>query len=382
MERKHSVPRTDWQVTVESQGLIFHTAEDGRPYWDESVYYEFAAREIAEIETATTQLNDMCLEAVEHIVKNRRFAEFAIPEQSWQWITRSWDVDEQTIYGRFDLAYDGTHPPKMLEYNADTPTALLEAAVVQWFWYKDVFGENAKYDQFNSIHERLIEAWQAAAPKMTGMPPTLHFLSMDTPEEDLMTLAYLRDTATQAGIQTKQLLIEQVGWDAAQMEFVYEESQPVRNAFKLYPWEWMLKEEFAQYLSVASTRWLEAPWKILLSSKAILPVLHELFPDSPYLLKASRQPLPGDHVRKPMYGREGANVLIVRNGSAEIESPGPYGEFEPIYQELVNMPTFETRTVVIGSWMVNGYPCGIGIREDDTPITGNLARFVPHILLA
>jgi glutathionylspermidine synthase len=36
------------------------------------------------------------------------------------------------LYGRFDLAYRGDGPPKLLEYNADTPTALFEAAVVQW----------------------------------------------------------------------------------------------------------------------------------------------------------------------------------------------------------------------------------------------------------
>jgi glutathionylspermidine synthase len=28
---------------------------------------------------------------------------------------------------------------------------------------------------------------------------------------------------------------------------------------------------------------------------------------------------------------------------------------------------------------VNGHACGIGIREDQSPITGNLSRFVPHL---
>ena len=57
------------------------------------------------------------------------------------------------MYGRFDLAYDGTTPPKLLEYNADTPTSLLEAAVIQWRWQQDMRPER---DQFNSIHERLL----------------------------------------------------------------------------------------------------------------------------------------------------------------------------------------------------------------------------------
>ena len=51
--------------------------------------------------------------------------------------------------------YDGKAPPRLLEYNADTPTALLEASVAQWFWLQDCF---PTADQFNSIHERLIDA--------------------------------------------------------------------------------------------------------------------------------------------------------------------------------------------------------------------------------
>jgi len=34
---------------------------------------------------------------------------------------------------------------------------------------------------------------------------------------------------------------------------------------------------------------------------------------------------------------------------------------------------------VIGCWMIDGTPAGMGIREDG-PITGNGARFVPHII--
>ena len=80
----------------------------------------------------------MCLEAVGHVIENRRLGEFGIPEPYHDWVAWSWERDEHTIYGRFDLRYDGAGPPKLLEYNADTPTALLEAAVIQWFWFQDL----------------------------------------------------------------------------------------------------------------------------------------------------------------------------------------------------------------------------------------------------
>jgi len=50
------------------------------------------------------------------------------------------------------------------------------------------------------------------------------------------------------------------------------------------------------------------------------------------------------------------------------------------------LPCFETprgwdfggNRPVIGNWVVDGEPAGIGIREDAW-ITGNTARFVPHV---
>src|SRR5436853_601162 len=71
-------------------------------------------------------------------------------------IRKAWDAEPPALYWRFDLAYDG-HDIKMLEYNADTPTALLEASVVQWYWLQARF---PKADQFNSLHEQLIAKWK------------------------------------------------------------------------------------------------------------------------------------------------------------------------------------------------------------------------------
>jgi glutathionylspermidine synthase len=84
------------------------------------------------------------------------------------------------------------------------------------------------------------------------------------------------------------------------------------------------------------------------------------------------------YVRKPLLAREGANVQVVVDGQVKYETegvyPGPY-----VYQQLNPLPEFDGSYPVVGSWMVNGWACGIGIREDATPITGNLSRFVPHL---
>jgi glutathionylspermidine synthase len=373
MRRLSVEPRINWQATVESQGMSYHTA-DGVPYWDESVYYEFSSGEIDEIETATYALNDLCLKAVQHVIDHDRFDAFLIPREYRQFIRDSWDRDELTIYGRFDLAYDGQSPPKLLEYNADTPTSLLEAAVIQWYWLQDIF---PRYMQFNSIHERLLEAWQAARNQVSGR---LYFASLADATEDFMNVSYLRDVAIQAGFDTAHINVEDIGWDPARRVFTDLDEQPIQNCFKLYPWEWMQREEFGPHLLENTCRWWEPPWKAVLSNKAILPILWELFPDSPHLLESRFEPLSdGNYVQKPILGREGANVQIFEQGKLFLKTDGPY-DGPAIYQDICPLPRFENKYFAcIGSWIVNGWACGMGIREDENLVTGNLSRFVPHV---
>ena len=372
MQRLAIQPRRDWQHAVESVGLTFHTTDDGAPYWDESACYEFTSAEIDAIEKATYALNELCLQVVEHIVRHNLWDRFQIPPPFVDYLRHSWADEEITIVGRFDLLYDGVQPPKLLEYNADTPTALLEAAVVQWYWLQDVAPD---HDQFNSLHERLIEVWKRVKDEIGG-PVT--FTSVKGHVEDYMTVTYLRDVAQQAGLTTQYLPMTSIGWSAVRGRFVDLHERPLGCVFKLYPWEWMLREKFATHLPGVVTRWLEPAWKVLLSNKAILPLLWELNPDHPNLLPASSAPLPGRCVRKPAQGREGANIAILDDGKAISTTDGDYAGDPVIYQQFVETPRFDGHTIVLGSWMVNGYACGLGIREDDGLITTNTSRFVPH----
>ena len=375
MLRKRIEPRPDWQKTVESQGMYYHTF-DGVPYWDESAYYEFTAAEIDALEAATQALDELCLNAVEQVVQRDLFDRFLIPVEHRDFIRRSWERDEHTIYGRFDLAYDGTTLPKLLEYNADTPTALLEAAVIQWFWLKDRLPDA---QQFNSIHERLLEVFQTIR-KETG--ERFYFTATANCLEDYMTVNYLRDVAIQAGFDTEYLDVAQIGWHAGRGVFTDLCENAIGLCFKLYPWEWMQREAFGPNLLAPPCRWFEPPWKALLSNKAILSLLWELNPRHPYLLETAAEPLPGgDYVKKPILGREGANIQIFEHGKLSMQSEGPY-DCPAVYQEICPLPCFEQKHfALVGSWIVNGWACGIGVREDENLITGNLSRFLPHVFI-
>jgi len=124
---------------------------------------------------------------------------------------------------------------------------------------------------------------------------------------------------------------------------------------------------------------VEPAWKAILSNKMMLVILHELFPNSPYILPARfNQQLTGSYVRKPVFSREGANVTIVKNGVVVDETGGEYGEEGFIYQQYNELPDFSGNVPIIGSWLIGGVPAGMGIREGSKLITNNTSRFVPH----
>ncbi|MFE2747764.1 glutathionylspermidine synthase family protein [Streptomyces scopuliridis] len=392
--KRHTIePRPDWQRIVEEQGVIYpltrYPDDSLRPYWDESAYYSFTLPEVEALEEVVEELHALCLGAAAHIVEHDRFADLGITDPRLAaLIAESWRrrAELPSIYGRFDLHYDGTGPAKMLEYNADTPTSLVEAASAQWFWMEDRF---PRADQWNSLHERLVAAWK----RQSGLlpPGPVHFAHSDGDElgEDLMTVAYLRETAEQAGLDTEALSVEQIGWDRLSGRFVDDRLRFIRSCFKLYPWEWLATDRFGPYVQdtldngggTGTTCWIEPAWKMLLSNKALLAILWELHPghpnllpshlDGPRELAASR-----GYVAKPLLGREGAGVTIHEPGAPPVLRDEPC-----CYQELAPLPDFDGNRVVLGAWVVEDEAAGLGIRESAGLITDGYARFLPHVIL-
>jgi len=381
MKRIITTARENWQKKVEDIGFIFHHTVEGL-YWDESAYYTFDCRQAAILEKATNQLYKMCLRSAEYIIDNKMYSKLGIPEPFIPFIENCWHSRQPSVYGRFDLRYDGIYPPKLLEFNADTPTSLFEASIVQWFWLREVY---PKCDQFNSIHEKLIKRWKYLKKQYYGA--TLYFACLKDNPEDLVNTEYIHDCAMQAGLNTRFIYVEDIGYDENTGAFVDMDGRPIQNIFKLYPWEWMVREEFGPKLitSYKTTNWTEPPWKMLLSNKGILPILWQLFPNHENLLPAYfeddvKAGQMDSYVKKPKLSREGANIAIYSGNDMIAESGGDYGEEGYIYQAFSPLPEFDGFHPVIGSWLVGYHPAGIGIRESDSLITGNLSRFVPHLI--
>jgi glutathionylspermidine synthase len=392
MQRIAIEERTDWRERAEQEGFLFHSM-NGEPYWDESAYYVFTLKEIEDdLEAPTAALEAMSRELVARAVADDRILKrLGIPERFWNFIAASWKRGDGSLYGRFDLRYDGNGPAKLMEFNADTPTSVFETAVFQYGWLADAAERQLiprDADQFNSLHERLIEGWKTLlGPGQHGKAgPKIHFAGMLDNPEDAGTLAYMADTASQAGATARLIAMDRIGRDRKGL-FVDEGNSPIEIAFKLYPWEWMFAEQFGASLPGASTRWIEPPWKAILSNKGILPLLWAMFPGHPNLLPAffeddaKHADLGNTYVRKPLHSREGANIEIVVDGSVVDADDGPYATEPKVLQALAPLPMFDGNYTVLGAWFAAGAPAGLSVREDVGPITRNTSRFLPHAIV-
>ncbi len=361
-------------------------AGGGVPYWDETAYYSFTLRQIEDdLESPAEEIESLCFEVLNRAVADETvFRRLRIPEAYWSYIAASWRDREKDLFGRFDFSYDGSGPAKLLEYNADTPTTLYESSLFQWEWFEQARGLGLvpdTADQFNLLHEFLLEAFSSF-----GLDGPLHMACLKDIEDDRSTVEYLEDVAQEAGLETTFLSMEEIGVDS-NGRFTDLDDRPIDLLFKLYPWEWLMEEEFGEFMPKSGVRFVEPPWKGVLSNKGLMALLWEMFEGHPNLLpsyiegESGAGELSGAYVRKPLLSRRGANVEIHRDGKIETRQDGPYGGEGHIVQAYHPLPEFAGRYPLIGCWMVAGGAAGLGIREDSGLITTEDANFIPHIIL-
>ncbi|PJN95452.1 hypothetical protein CNY89_08405 [Amaricoccus sp. HAR-UPW-R2A-40] len=396
--------RLDWKSKAEELGFHFHTMY-GEPYWDETSAYVFTLGQIeTDIEDASNALHAMCLDAVEAVVASEELmSRLGIPNGFHDFVATSWTRRDPALYGRLDLAYGGVGAAKLLEYNADTPTSLYEAASFQWLWLEDMRASGAlpaDADQFNGVHEAMVARFR----EMLAPGSDLHFTSAKGLDEDFATVEYMAWAAKEAGLVAHYVALEDIGVTTSG-QFADGEDRVIGAMFKLYPWEDMLADPFGAHVPTARCRMFEPAWKALVSNKGILPVLWRMFEGHPNLLPAFFEDdfTRGDRdvaariaradvafergrVVKPIFSREGASVDIV-TGDPALGPDGriaaadrSYDMHPKIVQAYAPLPNMGGMFPVLGAWMVGDACVGLGVREDASRITQNLSRFKPHFV--
>ena len=390
MLRKPIAVRPDLLEIADQYGFKFHTI-DNEPYWIEDRYYTLSRFQVEnDLEQATETLHQMCLTLANEIVNSPELMnKLAIPAHLHNWIRNSWNTTDLTLYGRFDFSYDGINPPKLLEYNAQTPTSLYEAAFFQHIWMQNQVDRGLlpkNVDQFNSIQERLIYRFQQLAETIGA--ETLYFSCCKGTEEDRGTVDYLRDCAHQAGLKTDFIYVEDIGTGTLNKDLylINNENLVITHIFMLYPFEYMFDDVYGKILHELKTEFIEPPWKAVLSNKGILPLLWERYPDCPYLLPCyfvgeEKADLGENYVTKPIFGREGEGIKIFLKEHLLTENilPGATTEIPLISQQYAELPKFGDHFTMFGSWVVGHNAAGITIREDHSQITKDTAYFIPHV---
>jgi glutathionylspermidine synthase len=345
---------------LDKMNYRWHNDEDGE-YILKTALIAITQKEAEAYHNATNELYGMYEKGAEYVIKNNLFEALDIPPTIVPFIKESWENErENHLYGRFDLSggIDG-RDIKLIEFNADTPTLLLETSLIQAMLLNGL--PNAK--QFNSVYEAIALKFEKLAESKKGEFTRFLFSCVEDIEEERVTTQFLQEMAESRGLLTRFEYLENLGFDNEEDFW-----------FKLYPWE-----DMQNFESNAKTLMLNPAFTLLYQSKGMLAILYELFPNSPLLLKTSFEPIEEKYVKKRMFGREGANIDIVENGETLRATDGIYEEYKAVYQEYENFIRDDEGEYYQAGVFYSDGACGLGFRRG-LEILDDMSVFVGHIV--
>ncbi|MCW8895364.1 glutathionylspermidine synthase family protein [Sulfurimonas sp.] len=379
--------------TLDELGFTWHTDVDGSKYVSDELV-QISQNEAEAYYKAANEIYDMYVEAAEYVIQNDLFFELGIPFNLIDIIKKSWENDVHWhIYGRFDLAGGiDSQPIKLIEFNADTPTALFETALLQWALLKQNNMDEEK--QFNNVYEAiqnnfkrlitLFEDTELFNERYDGWK--ILFSSTEGNDEEEATTKLLQQIATDAGFNTGFEYLQDVKFDENGI-FDAQDNQ-YEYWFKLYPWEDIASDEpelattLTNIIQNQNAIILNPAYTLLFQSKGMLKILSDLFPDSPYLLKTFFEPLKGvKQVEKTVFGREGANTKIITSDGTTVEQiDGPYDNYKKVYQEYADFNKDENGAKYQAGVFFAYEACGLSFRKG-SEIMDNMSKFVGHVIV-
>ena len=377
---------------LEELGFVWHTDSDDTPYISDRLVV-LSQSEAEGYYEAGNELYEMFIEAGEHVVENNLFHEIGIPFNLIDIIKTSWENDVHWhLYGRFDLAggIDG-EPIKLIEFNADTPTALFETAIIQWAMLK----QNGldEESQFNGLYESLVDNFQRLVTLEESVEnfDALYdgwkflFTSIKGNDEEENTVKLLQHIAQEAGFDTEFAYIDDI--EFSEEDGIVYEGESYELWFKLIPWEDIALEEsdLAMLLKgiILNQKAIifNPAYTLMFQSKGILKILWDLYPAHPLLLETSFEPLSDQkQVAKPIFGREGESVSILNaDGSVDEKIDGDYDSHKMVYQAYTQLPIDQNGDSYQAGLFYVYESSAIGFRKGGL-ILDNMSKFVGHIV--
>lgn len=332
-----------------------------------------------ELRIATNELHNMFMGATGVVLRHDHLLDrFDIPGELWPRLRDSW-VTQSTkmITGRFDFSLSA-QGIKAYEYNADSASCHLECGKIQLKWSEHV-GCKDGWCPGEDLFDELVYVWRAR--QVEGI---LHILIDDEPEETYHAL-YMKSAMEAAGIRVKMI----IGIDSFQRDalghMVDAEGEPIRTVWKTWAWETAVdllrnagkdsssKPGLAEVLFDPAITVYEPLWTLVTSNKAMLAVLWDMFPGSPWLLDTqfalTDKLKTSGYVEKPIAGRSGSNIRIVNADKAIVESTaGKFDKQLSVYQAFFPMPVTAGHHVQLSTFIVDGKYAATCARVDPSPI--------------
>lgn len=377
---------------LESLGFVWHTDSDETSYISDELVV-LSETEAEAYYAATNELYDMYVEAAEYVIENNLFHEIGIPFNLIDAIKESWGNDVHWhLYGRFDLAGGiDAKPIKLLEFNADTPTALFETAIIQWAILKQNNLEESS--QFNATYEALVDNFKRLVILEEDVSTfeerydgwKFLFTSIRGNAEEENTVRLLQHMANEAGYETQFAYIDDVEFDPEEGISFQDESYELW--FKLIPWEDIALEEsdlamlLTNIIKNQKAIVFNPAYTLLFQSKGLLKILWDLYPNHPLLLESSFEPLEGQmQVKKPVFGREGGSVSILDSDGDVVEHiEADYDNHKMLYQAYTELATDDIGDSYQAGVFYAYEACGLGFRKGGK-ILDNMSKFVGHVV--
>ncbi|WP_127496514.1 glutathionylspermidine synthase family protein [Paenibacillus glycanilyticus] len=318
----------------------------------------------------------------------------------------------ESVIARLDLVGTG-ETYKCMEINSDTPTFIKELHHVNGL-VCEVFDHHNPNKGFEKQLALAVEKAVVESLEYLGEDPNdprIVFTAHGDNVEDANTALYLQSFLPfpSSFVPLDQLqIIRHVGLfdgEGNPIHVLYRQTFPVENLIEDEDEEgnpiglWLLELIGQKKVAVVNP-----PSAFLLQSKAVQAIIWGLHEEgSPFFTEEEHRWI-GEHflptylepdrflegrtkyVMKPAFGREGDTVKIFEGDGtvAAEDSHNSYAHYLPVYQEYVELPTANFRTVkgeregsyMYGSFLIGGNAGAIGIRIG-SPITDNLSYFLP-----
>lgn len=371
--------------------------------WDQTYMvtepFELDISLLNEINKATEYCGVIYQKAVKFVLQNDSLLKLlCIPKEAIDFCKQKYDPQMPvSLLGRFDFGLHNGKELKILEFNSDTPTGVVETNELNNIFSILQGGTNPNID----FSHKVKRAFDLFLHKKRYN--NIVFTSLDWFAEDKGTVLAEMDYS---GLKARYVPLEKL---IIEKDGLYDDlGQKIDLLYRLYPIEWFLQEEDGKKLIDLVVRnkvdILNPPTAYIAQSKIMQAVIWELAnTDNNFFSEEEKEvakkyflptfledyPFKGqEYLSKPAYSREGGGIcLFNKYGKKEKEVKNRETAYRYIYQKKINLPELTVKTwmgdfngkITIGSFIAGGKASGLYLRVGGE-IADDNSYYLPVIL--